>query len=145
MKTRDIVPEYLNHLKALGRARHTLKGAKYDLRRFVRFLEEEKVDQIEALSSEVLADYRQALVFSLTASGKPLSVRTRAQRLSVIKGFTRFLKEKDYLVYDPGEALKLPKKATALTQGHLVGQRSKNDAQSPGYANEQGLSEPHPS
>ena len=114
MKIKEILPEYLTHLKILGRARHTLKGTKYDLRRFIRFLEEEKVDHIEALSSEVLTGYQQALVFSLTATGKPLSVRTRAQRLSVIKGFTRFLKEKDYLVYDPGEALQLPKKPRRL-------------------------------
>lgn len=114
MKIKDIVAEYLNHLKALGRSHHTVKGTKYDLARFVRFLETEQSQCIEDLTAEVLADYQQELVFSLTAKGKPLSVRTQTQRMGVIKGFTRYLKEKDYLVCDPGKSIKLPKKPKRL-------------------------------
>jgi integrase/recombinase XerD len=114
MKIEQATIEYLNHLKALGRSKHTIKGAKYDLRRLVKFLQDEKVLYIEDLTAEVLADYQQELCFCLTAKGKPLSIRTQAQRMGMIKGFTRYLKECDYLLHDPAEAIQLPKKPKRL-------------------------------
>lgn len=114
MKIEQATIEYRNHLKVLGRSVHTLKGTKYDLGRFVRFLEVEQIFDIEDLTADVLADYQQELAFSLTAKAKPLSMRTQAQRLGVIKGFTRYLKQQDYLLHDPGETLQLPKKPKRL-------------------------------
>ncbi len=114
MKISQVSMEYQNHLKAIGRAKYTLKGTKYDLRRFVRFLELEQIADIEDLTADVLTDYQQELAFSLTAKGELLSIRTQAQRLGVIKGFTRYLKQKDYLMHDPGQALQLPKKPRRL-------------------------------
>ncbi len=114
MKIDQAAIEYLNHLKALGRSGYTLKGTKYDLRRFVRFLEAEKIVLIEDLTIEVLADYQQELAFCLTAQGKPLAIRTQAQRMGVIRGFTRYLKAQDYLLHDPAEAIRLPKKPRRL-------------------------------
>jgi integrase/recombinase XerD len=45
---------------------------------------------------------------------RPLARRTQALRLSIVKGFTRFLKERDYLAIDPGKRLMLPKKPRRL-------------------------------
>ncbi len=114
MKIKQTTIDYFNHLKALGRSLHTLKGVKYDLRRFVQFLGAEQILHIEDLTAEALSEYQQELAFSLTAKGKPLSIRTQAQRLGVIKGFTRYLKDKDYLLHDPGQTLQLPKKPRRL-------------------------------
>ncbi len=114
MKIQQATIDYLNHLKALGRSMHTIKGTKYDLRRLVKFLHAENVLYIEDLTVEVLADYQQELCFCLTAKGKPLSIRTQAQRMGVVKGFTRYLKEHDYLMHDPAEAIRLPKKPKRL-------------------------------
>jgi len=114
MKIKELIPVYLKNLKVLGRSYHTVRGAKYVLRRFVRFLETENADHIEDLSADILAEYQQELYFSLTAKGKPLSLRTQAQTLGVIKGFTGFLKDKDYLIHDPGQTTKLPKKPKRL-------------------------------
>jgi integrase/recombinase XerD len=114
MKITKAVADYLNHLKILGRSAHTIKGTKYDLRRFVKFLKTEHIQRIEELTADVLSDYQQELCFCLTAKGRPLSIRTQAQRLGVIKGFTRYLKRHDYLLHDPGKAIELPKKPKRL-------------------------------
>jgi len=113
MKIRKLIPVFLNHLKVLGRSYYTIRGAKYVLRRFARFLETENADHIEDLNADILSEYQQELYFSLTAKGKPLSLRTQAQTLGVIKGFTGFLKDQDYLIHDPGESIKLPKNPSA--------------------------------
>lgn len=114
MTVKEAVPLYLQHLAAAGRARHTIKGARHALRKLTRFLEAENLTDIAELTAELLSDYQEELAFSLTAKGKPLSLRTQGLLLSQVKGFTRYLKEKDYLVHDPGETLRLPKKPRRL-------------------------------
>jgi integrase/recombinase XerD len=114
MKIKQLIPIYLKDLKVLGRSYYTVRGAKYVLRRFVRFLETENADHIEDLNDDILAEYQQELYFTMTAKGKPLSLRTQAQTLAVIKGFTRFLKDNDYLIQDPGQTIQLPKKPKRL-------------------------------
>lgn len=114
MKIKQLIPIYLKDLKVLGRSYYTVRGAKYVLRRFVRFLEIENAGHIEDLNAEILAEYQQELYFTMTAKGKPLSLRTQAQTLAVIKGFTRFLKDNDYLIQDPGQTIQLPKKPKRL-------------------------------
>jgi integrase/recombinase XerD len=114
MKITKATADYLNHLKILGRSAHTIRCTKYDLRRLAAFLKTEQVQHIEELTADVLTDYQQELCFCLTAKGKPLSIRTQAQRLGVIKGFTRYLVQQDYMLHDPGQAIVLPKKPKRL-------------------------------
>jgi integrase/recombinase XerD len=63
--------------------------------------------------------YQQELSFRLTAKGLPLCVRSQSQFLGVVKAFTRYLKEGDYLLHDPGERIKLPKKPQVLPRSIL--------------------------
>ena len=119
MKIKKLIPEYLKHMKAIGRSYYTIRVAGYTLRSFVRYLAGEQIDNIEALSRDVIEDYQQELAFSLTAKGMPLSVRTQVKRLGTIKGFSRFLKEKDYLVHDPAGSIQLPKEPRRLPRSIL--------------------------
>ncbi len=109
MKIKELIPLYLKHLKVLGRSPRTIIGAKYDLSIFVRFLDEMQVYTLESLSDDVLEAYQEDLAFRLTAKGSLLTLRSQAQRLSVVRGFTRYLKQEDYLIHDPGQRIKLPK------------------------------------
>ena len=114
MKITKLIPVYLKELKVLNRSYYTIRGMKYNLRDFVRFLEKEKVLDIEELNSDVMAEYQQELAFCLTAKGTLLALRSQEKRLSAVKGFTRFLKQKDYLVSDPGETIRLPRQPRRL-------------------------------
>jgi integrase/recombinase XerD len=114
MQVKAAVPAYLNQLKLTGCSYYTIRAAKYALARFARFLEQEQVSDIEALTHDIVAEYQQELYFCLTAKGKPLSLRSQSQLLSVVKGFTRYLKEQDDLIVDPGQAIRLPKKPRRL-------------------------------
>lgn len=119
MRIKDIIPVYLKHLNILGRSPRTVKGAWYDLRTFTRFLDEEKVYNLEELTGDVMESYQEELAFRLTAKGRLLTVRTQTQFLGVVKGFTRFLKNKDYTLHDPGEGIKLPRKPKTLPKSIL--------------------------
>jgi len=114
MTIRELIPIYLKHLKTLGRSYYTIKAAKYGLRNLATFLEAEKAPCLEDLNSDVLYEYQQELAFRITARAKPLSPRSQAQSLCIVKAFTRFLKEQDYLFHDPAEAIHPPKKPKRL-------------------------------
>lgn len=131
MRVKAVIPDYLNHLKMLGRSYHTVRNARYTLRHFANFLGTENVDQIQDLSPDILSEYQQELYFCLTAKGRPLTLRTQALRLSIVKGFSRFLKDQDYLIVDPGEAIRLPKKPKRLPRVILSSAEVKKLLQAP--------------
>jgi integrase/recombinase XerD len=114
MTVKALLPVYLTHLRVLGRSPCTIKNARSGLRDLLDFLTGEQVEQVEALTAEVLADYQHDLAFRLTSRGTLLTLRTQAQRLGVVRSFTRFLSERDYLLRDPGATLTLPKKPRQL-------------------------------
>ena len=114
MRIKELIAIYLKYLKSLGRSHLTIRVARYDLQAFVRFLEREHICHIEELTREVLEEYQQELSFCLTARGSPLALGTQSKCLTMVRGFTRFLKERDYLLFDPGDRIKLPKKAKLL-------------------------------
>lgn len=119
MKIKEIIPEYINYMHAIGRSPLTIRNAGFILKSFVRYLEQERVSDVEGITRDVLEDYQEELFFSLTAKGKPLSARSQIKKLCTVKGFTGFLKEKDYLVRNPGERLKLPKEPQRLPRAIL--------------------------
>ncbi len=119
MKIARLIPVYIDHLRSCGRAAHTIRGIRSSLKNFVQFLEAENLTELEDLTGQALEEYRSELSFCLTAKGTPLARSTQIQRLCNIKGFTAFLKAKDYLFQDPAEALEVPRQAQRLPKAIL--------------------------
>jgi integrase/recombinase XerD len=114
MTIKEALTMYLNHLQALGRSHYTIKNTRSALRGLLAFLEEQHLTTVEDLQSDVLEEYQQDLAFQVTAQGKLLALRTQGQKMMTVKSFTKFLKDKDYLLHDPGARLKLPRKPKRL-------------------------------
>jgi integrase/recombinase XerD len=119
MQIKPLIPVYIDHLRSCSRAAHTLKGIRSSLKNFVRFLEAENLTELEELTGQALEEYRSELSFCLTAKGTPLARSTQIQRLCNIKGFTAFLKAKDYLFQDPAESLTVPNQPQRLPRAIL--------------------------
>jgi integrase/recombinase XerD len=119
MKIARLIPVYVDHLRSCGRSAHTIKGIRSSLKHLIGFLESENITDLEDLTSQVVEEYQSELCFCLTAKGTPLSRSTQIQRLCNIKGFTAFLKAKDYLFGDPGEAIEPPKQPRRLPKAIL--------------------------
>ncbi|TET82872.1 MAG: hypothetical protein E3J46_13155 [Desulfobacteraceae bacterium] len=109
MLVKNVIPVYLKHLKILGRSDAFIKNVKYGLGNLTRFLGNENIYHIEDLNLEIFEEYQQDLAFYLTKKGRLMEIESQAKILSMVKGFTRYLKEKDYLVSDPAQRIKLPK------------------------------------
>jgi len=114
MTIKEALRAYLQHLQTLGRSPYTIKNTRSILRSLIAFLEEQKINAIEELQADVLEEYQQDLAFQVTAQGKLLALRTQGQKMMTVKSFTKFLKDKDYLLHDPGARIKLPRKPKRL-------------------------------
>jgi integrase/recombinase XerD len=114
MTLKDALRAYLQHLQTLGRSLYTIKNARSALRGLFAFLEEQHLTTVEELQVDVLEEYQQDLAFRVTAKGKLLALRTQAQKMMTVKSFTKFLKDKNCLLHDPGSRIKLPRKPKRL-------------------------------
>jgi integrase/recombinase XerD len=114
MEIKALIPQYLKHLQTIGRAFYTRKSAKSCLKDFALFLENERVHNIEDLTREILEEYQQDLAFRISNRGSLLSRRSQEKLLLTALSFARYLKEKDYLVHDPGEHIQRPRQARRL-------------------------------
>ncbi|MBF0396751.1 MAG: tyrosine-type recombinase/integrase [Desulfobacterales bacterium] len=109
MRIKELIPIYLRYMKVIGKADLTIRVARYDLYAFAVFLEKEGILDIEDLTGEAVSIYQEELSFQLTNKGKLLHIGTQLKILCMIKGFTRFLKEQEYLINDVSYRIKLPK------------------------------------
>ena len=114
MTIKEALRAYLQYLQTLGRSHYTIKNARSVLRGLLAFLEEQHLANVEELQADVLEEYQQDLAFQVTAQGKLLALRTQGQKMMTVKSFTKFLKDKDYLLHDPGARIQLPRKPKRL-------------------------------
>lgn len=114
MKIHDLIPPFINELKALNRSPRTVTDRHNTIKMFLVYLDNEKIDQVDQLTYELLADYQQHMAFKLTRNNKLPSVSYQLKHLCTIRGFTKFLYNRDYLVNDPGAKLQLPRKPQEL-------------------------------
>ena len=133
-----LIAEYCRHLQGLGRSSYTLKNARSALVKFSRFLASVDVDRPEKIDRELIADYQQALAYSTGKYGRPLTLRTQAQVLSVLKGFTRFLHSRHCLVSDPSASVELPKKPKGLPRVILSSEEIRMILQAPDKGTDSG-------
>ena len=82
MKIKELIPVYLKYLNTLGRSPRTVKGAGYDMRTFLRFLDEERVYDLDDLTADIMEAYQEDLAFRITTKGKLLTIRSQTQLLA---------------------------------------------------------------
>jgi len=133
-----LATEYVRYLESIGQSWYTLRNAKTALKRFGRFLRSLGIRKIEEVNQQVLESYQQALCFDTGNNGRRLSVRSQAQLLGVVKGFTRFLKKRHHFVTDPGKAIRLPKKPRQLPRAILTNEEVCRIILSPNMATNSG-------
>ncbi len=121
--------DYLEYLRVeLGRAERTLRSYEADLRQFATWCAEEEIDPMAARTPEL-----RAWLAELERRG--CGGRTRARKLSTLRGFYRHLMQRGRAEQDPTELLKsrersrpLPKTLTREEVERLIAQPSVGEA-----------------
>ena len=114
MKITEAIPQYMGYLRMINYSAYTIKSRKNNLHDFARYLEDIGIMDTNGLNPEALESYQADLSFRLTKKGTPLAIETQMQRLIAVRGFTKFMEEKNQLLSDPGTKLRLPKRPERL-------------------------------
>ena len=106
-KERELLRLYAEDLKVRFAPR-TAEGYLADLRVFFEWLLLRGLEVGSVRGSDVLA-YQGELYAQRKRDGKPYSISTQAQRLTVVRSFFRFLTRRGLLLSDPSGLVELPR------------------------------------
>ena len=138
MKINQAMNQYLKQLRATGTPHYTMKGTKYGLKSLSNFFTQEKVHHIEEITQDVLAEYQEDIAFRLTAQGRLLSLATQEKLIIIVRNFTRYLHEQDYLLHNPAKNIKPPKKWKKLPKAIVSPDEMKKLVHTPDNRTNQG-------
>ncbi len=138
MKINQAMNQYLKQLRATGTPYYTIKGTKYGLKSLSNFFAQEEVHHIEEITHDVLAEYQEDIAFRLTAQGRLLSLATQEKLIIVVRSFTRYLHEQDYLLHNPAKNIKPPRKWKKLPKAIVSPDEMKKLVHTPDKQTNQG-------
>lgn len=102
----ELILDYIEHLEVEGgRSAKTAENYKLYLERFVEFTEDTTVDKI---TSEMIRKYRLWLNRYANDNDDNLATITQSYHLIALRGFLRYLSERDIASLSP-DKIKLPK------------------------------------
>ena len=121
-----LIERFVEQMRVWGWSERTVGSYRSHLGFFLAYLDAETdVEEITAVTPEVLHAYQTYLYGWTNEGGQGLSIATQAARLSVIRSFFRFLVKSDVLLYDPAASLELPKRKGILPRSVLSKKETK--------------------
>jgi integrase/recombinase XerD len=128
---RPLADEYLQSLQVRNLSKETVKARRFLLEKFLAFLAGRGVFNIEGLTRDVVADYQVELYHAVNFRGRPNCVGYQNGMLGAVKSFTRFLKERDYIVADPARDIAFAKLPRRLPKGILTASEARKIINAP--------------
>ena len=115
---------YIEHLSVLGYSKRSVETTETHLRFFLEYLESEtKIPDLSEIGRADLNAYQTWLYFSGWRKDpeRPLCLASQASRLSVVKGFFRWLLQEGLVLHDAAASMDRPKRPKALPRAILGG------------------------
>ncbi len=110
---------YLRSLAVRNLSQRTIEAVDWMLAKFMAYLESCGISAVDQITSQVVRDYQIFLYQRLNSRGRPNGIAYQNRMLSAAKNFTRFLKDNDYIVSDPGRNVAYAKEPKRLPRGVL--------------------------
>lgn len=111
--------KYREHLAVMNYAAGTIKSHAFYLNRFFRYLHENNIEEIAAVTKDTIRDYQVYLYQEINYRGQPNSAAAQNNALKVVKSFFRFLAENNYIVGDPAKDISYAKTPKRLPRSIL--------------------------
>jgi integrase/recombinase XerD len=114
-----LLAQYVEQLRVRRYSVSSIEKAHAELPRLIHHLEEKRIRDARAVSEEHLAAYARHLERRITRRGTPLAAASRASAINTTRRFFAFLARRGHLLYDPAQAIPLPRSAR-LPRGILT-------------------------
>jgi len=115
-----LAAEYIKSLQVRNLAKQTIAARNFMLEKFFDYLQTRCITRIDTINKAVIGDYQTELYHAINKRGRPNCTNYQNSMLSAVKGFMRFLKERDYLVSDPALDVPYAKLPKRLPRGVLT-------------------------
>jgi integrase/recombinase XerD len=122
---------YRQHLTVIHYAPETIKRHIYFLNRFFAWIEDQGITEISKVTKEMVQDYQGHIYETVNSRGEPNSVFHQNNTLKALKGFFRFLVEKNFLVSDPAKDISYARTPRRLPRSILTGPEAKKVIHAP--------------
>ena len=101
---KKLLDQFLNHLSIeVGLSSNSIESYKRDLERYIKFLQETKIDPVDKITEEHITN------FIVQLSSERLAANSIARKLSSIRRFHKFLVTEGYSDSNPAGALESPR------------------------------------
>ncbi|MEO0811247.1 MAG: site-specific tyrosine recombinase XerC [Myxococcota bacterium] len=128
MPLRDSDPESLGSLAedwfsyrlARNYSEHTVYAQRHSLKHFFVWLEEAGIRRAQDVTKPVLERYQKALFHYRSKRGAPLGFHSQHVRLGAIRGFFRWLAQRNIVLFNPAAELEMPKVSRSLPREVLT-------------------------
>jgi len=112
--------EYIQSLRVRNLAKRTIEARVFMLDKFYNYLQSRSITSIENITQAIILDYQTELYHAINTRGRPNSVAYQNSMLSGVKGFMRFLKERDYIIINPSLDVPYARLPKQLPRGILT-------------------------
>lgn len=111
---------YLEHLRVRGYTEAGVYNVERYLRDFIRWCEPRALMRPNEITKPILERYQRHLFYHRKSNGEPLSVFSQRSALVPLRGFFKWLTQRNYLLYNPASELELPRMKRVLPKHVLT-------------------------
>jgi integrase/recombinase XerD len=115
----SLLSAYVRSMKVRNLSERTIAAVQWMLGKFFDYLESRDIAHVDRITSQIVRDYQMAFFENLNRRARVNSISYQNRMLSAAKNFTRFLKDNDYIVSDPGRGVGYAKEPKRLPRGIL--------------------------
>jgi len=126
-----LIERYRQQLEILNFSGRTITNRVMHLRRFAKFLQQQNITEVAAVTSGTLADHQRDLFYLPTSRGTARSVSYQNQAMLALRSFFRFLKAEGYVAQDVAEALPLSRTPHTLPRTVLTPEEARKVIETP--------------
>jgi integrase/recombinase XerD len=119
-KFKSYTDKFIQFMKVRNFAKRTIAHNGWKLKKFIRFLVQNNIFNIDLITKETIRSYQIELYQMINAKGLQNSVGYQNGMLSTTKQFTQFLHKRDYLVSDPAKDIEYAKTPKTLPRSILT-------------------------
>ena len=128
---RSFGAEFIRARKTEGFSPETVKHTKWRLERFLEYLDDHGITAVDEITSELVRAYQVDNYQRAGARGGTYSVPYMNSLLAAVKGFTEFLRNREYIVADPGQKVPYAKQPDRLPRSVLTTSEAKKILKAP--------------
>lgn len=116
MRLEHLAHEFYEWMRSANFSRVTIQGYRYNLKRFLKYLGDERIETLDQITPKIIYEYQTHLYYQKSKFGGNLSIYMQHSVLSTVQAFCRFLVKTDKLTFDPSSGITFPKKPRELPE-----------------------------